>query len=171
VHPADSRAAKTTLWTDLLLVRRLRRIRSGVVIGTGPALNALAAQLARPGVATIGQEHMHLGYRGPHKRAIVRRSYRALDAVVVLTETDRRAYEEALVGAARVVAIPNPVPELPGRRSEVSRPVVLGAGRLTRQKGFGRLIRAFGRVAPEAPGWTLRICGKGGKRDSLERKS
>ncbi len=169
LHPADKRSARTSLWTDILLLRRLLRVRAGVVIGTRPSLNMLGSQLSRPGVAVVGWEQVNLAARGPSLQAEIRRNYGALDAMVVLTEADRCQYDEALAGATRVVRIPNAVPYVGGPRSDVSRPVVLAAGRLTRQKGFGRLIPAFARVAEQAPDWTLRICGRGPRREHLGR--
>jgi glycosyltransferase involved in cell wall biosynthesis len=169
VHPADRAAEDTTLWTDLLLVRRLRGVRSGVVITTRPSLHVLGAQLVRPGVAVVGQEHVHLGARGPALQPALRRSCRALDAMVVLTDADRRAYEEMLGGATPVARIPNAAPELEGPVSDGSRPVVLAAGRLSPQKGFDLLIAAFARVAREEPDWTLQICGAGRDGPALRR--
>jgi glycosyltransferase involved in cell wall biosynthesis len=69
-----------------------------------------------------------------------------------------------------VVAIPNATRELPGGPSPLDRPVVLTAGRLRRQKGYDRLVRAWALVAQEHPGWRLRICGSGPKAPNLERQ-
>jgi glycosyltransferase involved in cell wall biosynthesis len=168
VHPGDIAARKTTLWTDLLLVRRLRRMRTGAVICTRPSLNILGAHLVRPGLVVVGQEQMNLARRSPEKQAAIRRSHRALDAVAVLTKSDRCQYLAALGEDARIVVIPNPVPALGGQRSDVSRPVVLAVGRLTPQKGFDRLIRAFAEVARQEPRWTLSICGRGYEHDALQ---
>jgi glycosyltransferase involved in cell wall biosynthesis len=161
LHPADHAAAKTTLWTDMLLARRLRQVRSGAVISTRPSFNILGAKLSRRGVAFVGQEHVNLAARGPAIQPSIRRAYPHLDAMVVLTETDRREYQRALEGRGRVEAIPNAVPTPSGPPSDVSNPVVIAAGRFTRQKGFDLLIPAFARVAREEPGWSLRICGRG----------
>src|SRR4051794_34572510 len=95
VHPGDRAHRKATLLTDLRLLRSLWRIRSGVVIGTRPALNLLAAAARRPGLAAIGWEHMHLSFHRESLRVDVAREYRRLDALVVLTEGDRAAYAEA----------------------------------------------------------------------------
>ena len=167
VHPIDKRPRGTSLLTDARLVRRLRAVRTGVVVGTRPSLNLIVAQLARPGVATIAQEHMNFDRRGPFVRPDIVRHYPALDAVVVLSEHDRRNYVTALGGATRVERIPNAVPRLGGPAADLSRPVVLAIGRLTRQKGFDRLICAFARVARTEPDWTLRICGRGPEHERL----
>jgi glycosyltransferase involved in cell wall biosynthesis len=170
LHPLDRASRASTLWTDVMFVRRLRRMRGGVLVGTRPSLNLLALDLAAPGVATVGQEHMHLARHSQRMRAVIARRYPGLDALVTLTAHDRDAYRSRLRGGpTRVVAIPNAVPGMsaaPGGRSE---PVVLGVGRLSAQKGFGRLIRAFAPVAAAHPEWRLRICGDGPRRRFLHR--
>ena len=45
---------------------------------------------------------------------------------------------------------------------------IIGAGRLTEQKNFPLLIRAFARIAPKFPEHKLVIYGKGGLLDSLK---
>ena len=169
LYPVDMAAPNTTLWTDVRLVRHLARIRSGVLITTRPSLNMLGARAARPGLAVIAQEHRDLTRRGPQVHASMRRFYRGLDALAVLTDTDRRRYEALLGGGTRVVTIPNSVPRLPGGRSDLTEPMVLAVGRLTDQKGFDLLIPAFAQVSSGEPGWSLRICGYGPHRKQLNR--
>jgi glycosyltransferase involved in cell wall biosynthesis len=169
LYPVDMAAPNTTLWTDLRLVRRLERLRSGVLVTTRPSLNMLGARAARPGVVVVGQEHRDLTRRGPQVHASMRRLYPGLDALAVLTDTDRRRYQGLLRGETRVVTIPNSVPELPGARSALTEPMVLAVGRLTDQKGFDLLIPAFARVSRLEPGWSLRICGYGPLRKQLNQ--
>jgi glycosyltransferase involved in cell wall biosynthesis len=157
-----------SLWTDLQILRALRSLGPGVLITTRPSLNVVAAELAPSRIATIAQEHMHFGaHRRPLAKAIGT-SYPALDAVVTLTEADRSSYVEALGTGVRVEAIPNAVPELGGAPSPLAGKLVLGAGRLRRQKAFALLITAFAQVAPDHPGWNLLIAGEGPRRPVLE---
>ncbi|TMR03751.1 glycosyltransferase family 4 protein [Actinomadura soli] len=157
-----------SMWTDVCLLRALYRSPADVVIGTRPSLNLLAAELAPRAAVTIGQDHMSLdSYKPALHRQVVRR-YRRLTAVTVLTEAARAGYEQALAGSGvRVVRIPNAAPPLPGRPSRRADKVVLAAGRLVANKGFDTLIRAFAPIAAEHPDWTLRIFGRGVRRDRL----
>jgi glycosyltransferase involved in cell wall biosynthesis len=165
-HPEDYGYKSSSLWTDLQLLRRLRATGGEIVITTRPAWALLAAAATPPDAVTVAQEHMNLRAHRPALAADVRRRYRDLDALVVLTEGDRADYRE--LGGLRVERIPNPTPPVAAGASTLEAPVVVAAGRLTNQKGFDLLIPAFAPVARRHPGWTLRIYGGGPERASLQ---
>jgi glycosyltransferase involved in cell wall biosynthesis len=170
LFPREDRASRAvSLWADVMLARTLRRRSGATLIGTRPGLNAVVVQLAGPAAVRIGQEHMNLSAHRPALRKMLRRTYPQLDALVALTERDRGEYADLFGGVLRVEAIPNAVTPFEGAPSDLSSPIVLAAGRLKRQKDFGRLIRAFAAVAPTHPDWRLRICGSGPRRAALER--
>ncbi len=168
--PADrNMQRRTSLYTDIVLVRALWRVRSGVLIGTRPSLNALAVTTRRRGLAVIAQEHMNFETHRVAMRAELLRIYRTADVAVLLTERDRDAFRSALGPGPALAVIPNAVPQLPGGSTARRHQVVLAVGRLTRQKGFDRLIPAFAEVVRTRPDWTLRICGGGPVRQELEQ--
>jgi len=70
--------------------RRLRKQR-GVLIGTRPGLNILAADLGIPGLVTIGVEQMNSASHARHLPGTMVNRYARLDALAVLTEQDRAA--------------------------------------------------------------------------------
>jgi glycosyltransferase involved in cell wall biosynthesis len=67
-----------------------------------------------------------------------------------------------------VSVIPNALRRLP-EPSDEKRTVIVAVGRLTRQKGFDLLLRAFARIATRFSEWTLVIIGEGAERQSLTR--
>jgi glycosyltransferase involved in cell wall biosynthesis len=162
-HPKDVRYSSFSVRTDLALIRFVRALDTDVVIGTRPSLNLILARYAPPGVIAIGQEHMHLAKHGPELRASFARLYPRLDAMVTLTEGDAREYRDLLGPRGRVRSIPNAVPDVGGVRAEhdPGTKVVVAAGRLTRQKGFDRLVAAWALLARRHPDWRLDIFGAG----------
>jgi len=152
-----------------MLVRTLLRVRRGVLVGTRPGLNLLAARLGRRGLATVGQEHMNLPTHRAPVRAAIATTYGRLDRVVTLTAGDRDAYAAMLGGATRVTSIPNAVPELPGPPADLGARTIIAVGRLSPQKNFELLIRAFAQIAADHPDWTLRICGSGAEGGKLRK--
>jgi glycosyltransferase involved in cell wall biosynthesis len=169
VHPEDYAYPSASLWSDLRLVGRLRATGGDVVVATRPAWGLIAVAAAPPDAVTVVQEHMHLRAHRPALAADVRRRYRDLDALVVLTHGDLEAYRRALAGGrTRLVQIPNAVPSN-GQVADPHTEVVVAAGRLNPQKGFDLLIRAFAPVARRHPGWQLRIFGGGREREALRR--
>lgn len=94
-------------------------------------------------------------------------------AVVVLTE-GVRSWAERIVGPQAVHVIPNPVPTSPAAYPcwvdlLRSGPTIAAMGRLSPQKGFDLLLRAFKLCAKHYPEWSLIILGEGEERGRLEK--
>jgi len=100
-----------------------------------------------------------------------RRLYPRAHAVVV--QTDRVVpWTRGFVPANRIRVIPNFVCAPRLHASLSSRPSaarqVVALGRLSDEKGFDVLVRAFARCAPDHPHWSLVIAGEGARRRDLE---
>lgn len=101
----------------------------------------------------------------PIWRFLRKLAYPLAQAVVVQTASAARS----LTGLKRLAVIPNPVSPLPldGPSEVLSRPCLLAAGRLSREKGFDLLIEAFAKLADRYPDWSLVIAGEGVERAHL----
>jgi glycosyltransferase involved in cell wall biosynthesis len=169
-HPADFRSHNHNLWTDIQLARRLRR-QTGIVIASRPAHNLMIADLAGPGLITVGLEQMNLRSHSKTLRKAMVRRYHKLDALAVLTEQDRGEYTAAMNGSAPPMwRIPNTVRDIEPPQADMSARRILAAGRYTPQKGFDYLIHAFAPVAEAHPDWELVIFGNGVARRRLQAR-
>ena len=126
----------------------------------GRQRNVIASERIDPGHYSIGQPWQLLR----------RWLYPRLACLVVQTAAARDYFPRRVRERTRV--IPNPV-----RIDENGGPppragdgkLLLAMGRLTEQKGFDLLLRAFARVAPAHPEWRLLIHGEGETRDRLQQ--
>lgn len=140
-----------------------------IQVDTMLALFALPATVGT-NVAHIAWEHCHFDedLGKPARRLARRLAARKCRHVVVLTERDRERWLAALQPRSQVLAIPNPLPfPLPATPAGRTSRSVLAMGRLVTAKGFDVLLRAWQRVAPQAPGWRLVIHGEGEERQAL----
>ena len=160
--------------TDRVLRRRLDSMEPGVLVSTRPSLHLAASLWAAPDVRLVGQEHRHFGVRftNPRQAAVLDAALPALDAYVVLTDADASDYRRHVRGSATHIevirnALAWPVPTV---AAPLERPVIVAAGRLTREKGFERMIAAFEPVARAHPDWQLHIYGNGPRRAALETR-
>ena len=164
-----------------LRVRRVRRFRGFVrgqkpeaVIGFqhGAFLFAAASLPGRRVPVVLAERNApdrmdHIS-EGRFRHAVFQ-SMRLAAAITVQLESYVERYPAYL--RPRIVAIPNPVYAPDGFASpgtEKSVYTLLSVGRLSYQKNYDSLIRAFAAVAGEFPRWKLRIVGEGERRRELE---
>lgn len=139
------------------------------------AARALAGHPRPKLVVRETNSHRARGDIGTLRRWLTRFAYPRADAVVALSEGVRaELIEDCGLSAASVVTIHNPVEvdalaaearqslAVPGRKDG---PWIVGVGRLTRQKGFDRLIRAVAQM--QRPEVRLVLVGEGPDREAL----
>lgn len=169
---ASSLASEThrtfTAHVDDLLQEQLSALGPGVVVSTRPEFAVAASRWAHPRSLLLHQEHLSFLPRPEPLRHALRAvalgldGARTLDALLTLTEADLERWRAYLgPGAPLTASIPNPTPFEVTAAAPLDRPVVVAAGRMTRQKGFERLIEAWAPLATSHPGWQLRIFGDG----------
>jgi len=178
----DSASVMAGLWNNLRRVaavrRTLRQEKPDVALGimsTASCLLALAGQVN--GCVKIGTERFYppMMPLGRVWEMIRQNAYGSLDAVVALN-SEGATWIKTHTNAKAVPVIFNPVPFplptsepilLPEVVLSATRKFLLSVGRLSAQKAFDRLIRAFAQLAPEFPDWDLAIVGEGPLRSAL----
>ena len=89
------------------------------------------------------------------------------DRFIVLTEADRANWKEV----RNTTVIRNPICFHPAAPSQLDTGIVLAVGRLAYQKGFDRLLEAWGLVSHLIPGWKLVFAGDGELREELKAQA
>jgi len=165
------------------VIRSLSRLQPKIVVSTMGYINLalLAAQplLGRDVALVVREANVVQATLGALPRWLPGRQLYAWlypRAAAVIAPTNNIAEEIALVASRaseRIVVMPNPVDE-ERLRARAGTPLrapgdglaLVAAGRLTRQKGFDRLIA----LMPQLPGARLTIFGEGPDRVALERQ-
>lgn len=171
------------------LVRYLLRVRPAALLATpshAGAIAVLAQKIARTPTNVIVREASTASLANRHagavarfrNRLVARFTYNLASAVIAVSEgvaEDLSTF--ARIRHGRVHVIPNPVdlPHIQARAAEyvehpwfaeARAPILLAAGRLTRDKDFGTLLRAF-KLARSSRDLRLVILGDGELYDEL----
>ena len=145
------------------------RIDTLIVVETMSVLFTLPATFGLP-VEHICWEHFNfnsdLGRKG---RRIARQlAARYCNVVVTLTERDKEYWLQGTEHHSQIKAIANPCPfPVQTYIKEENTKIVLAVGRLTYQKGFDLLLKAWLEVTKTMPNWKLKIVGEGEDRAKL----
>ncbi len=160
-----------TALTDLVLGDALPRVEDDVLITVLPGFLALAAQLLPPEVGLVHQEHRaSFSRRGPMAPLL---AFAPRADLVAMLGSDAVTWLQQQLGSAcpETVVMPNLLPRGYRPRSRLAGDagggLIVAAGRLDGEKQFEHLVRAFGQVADELPGWRVRVFGIGGRRNEI----
>ncbi|MBL6935721.1 MAG: glycosyltransferase [Alphaproteobacteria bacterium] len=171
-------------WTLGPLRGRVKRERPHILFSSMPDANvaaslAVAGLRSRPGlILRETNSHRHRGDLGWLRRKLIGWAYARADAVVALSEGVREELvEDCALDPERTVTIHNPV-DVGGiaaatqavkdsiQEVPLNGPLIVGCGRLHRQKGFDLLIEAFADLDDART--RLVILGEGPEREALE---
>lgn len=180
---SDSRDVISAILNNLnriLFVRKvLNQIRPDVAIAMMDSTNVLLAiaSIGLHGLITIGSEHTHppMIPLGRIWEGLRSRFYGKLSVITALTDGSANWIKQN-TNAKRVVVIPNAVswpltsngPFLDPNVASSGKKILLAVGRLSKEKGFDRLIVAYSKIARKFPDWKMIVIGDGPDRNILE---
>ncbi|MGH3587994.1 MAG: glycosyltransferase family 4 protein [Pseudonocardia sp.] len=164
--------AEMSLLTDLVLYRKLKSLRQGILISTRPSLHHVAGTWAPKRMITIAQDHLNFPIRFKNKKqaVVLRHAVPRVDSYVVLTEADARDYREDMPGIdTDIRVIRNALSwSITSTPAKLDNKVVVAAGRLSPEKGFRRMISGYAPIARRHPDWQLHIYGHGAEKPNLQ---
>jgi len=109
---------------------------------------------------------------------VLRRATYPCSSIIVVQSQQVKLWIARYITNTKIAVIPNPINHEPIDKNPVSlaeyigpneiKNTIIAMGRLSFQKGFDMLIRAFAKIASCSPGWRLIIFGEGEDRDALE---
>lgn len=122
---------------------------------------------ASRGYKTITWEHFNVGvnwHLGHHLSRKI--AARWSDLIVTLTQPDAEAYKSEF-GAKNAICIYNPITIDNSVPSSLTEKVCLAIGRLSPQKNFSHLLKAWAKTKSKDNGWRLLIVGNGEEESML----
>jgi GalNAc-alpha-(1->4)-GalNAc-alpha-(1->3)-diNAcBac-PP-undecaprenol alpha-1,4-N-acetyl-D-galactosaminyltransferase len=125
-------------------------------------------------VRVVVSEHTDLRYlRLPLHLRILRSVLYPMASCVTLVTANCLEFVSKKFPKWKTIVMTNPFTPAPLGSSdlkfELKKPFVLAAGRLSYEKGFDLLIRAFSKIADLYPDWNIYIFGEGPEKENLEK--
>ncbi|MEP7242297.1 MAG: glycosyltransferase family 4 protein [Gammaproteobacteria bacterium] len=169
---SGARSPVTKLRAQIARIRRLRALmrasRPDAVLSFIDVSNVLTLFAAAGlGLRVVVSERTNpgLNFTVPRPWRLLRKLVYGRASRVVAQTQDAAKWLRDHCGVDAAV-IPNSLRELP-LPSRPRENVVMGVGRLSAEKGFDSLLRAFARLASRFPAWKLQILGDGPDRARL----
>jgi glycosyltransferase involved in cell wall biosynthesis len=170
------------------LIEYLRRVEPSVLVSTLMYANVLAAAahflsgsksklVLRETNSISGSYTQDITFKDRLVFSAAYGAYRCADRVIALVESLSSEIQQVFgLSENKVQTIHNPVDlnrisklqNEPVRDLKTEKQVLLGVGRLSRQKDFSTLLRAFARIHQRNTGMHLVILGEGEERPNLE---
>ena len=165
----DNAAARLRkVWKQRRTLRTCTALQEAEVIICQKIAASFMAWMAGFGYKAIACEHYRYAMYNAPVRRLRKWLYGRMQAVVTLTENDRKAFLQS--GLKNVFCIPNMISITPHPYCGEESKRIISVGRLTAQKGYDLLLNAVAMISDEMGDFHVDIYGEGEDRQALENQ-
>lgn len=147
-----------------LMIEAIKNCDSEIIISTRDIHNLWLGKYGKKESLKIGWEHNYHNNDQKYIKKIVK-SVENLDYFVLLTKDQQEFYQR--LTKTKCVCIPNGLMEYPKKYASLEEKNIISVGRLSYEKGYDDLIKAFKLVNEAYPDWHLDIIGDGSEKEKL----
>lgn len=135
-----------------------------IVIGLTHNINCMISLLKKKDLKVIGCEHITYSSIPKLSRQIIDKLYPRLDALIVLSEEAKKHVKYL---NKNIIIIPNSLPFEIDVLSSLTNPRILMVGRLSKEKGYDRIINLSKYLLKNYPEWSIHIFGDGILKETI----
>lgn len=150
-----------------IISKIIRNYDIDIVIGLSHNVNTIISMINIRDVKTIGCEHIDYNSIPKNSRSIIEKTYPKLNSLVMLSEHARKSVKHL---NNNVVIIPNSLSFESNTVSKLVNPKILMVGRLSKEKGYERVIPLSKYLLENHPTWSIHIFGEGQIREELKKE-
>lgn len=148
-----------------IVTEYLKKEDNDIIIAQGMPVALMLFFLNFMNKKIIVCEHVHCFYYRKFVRFIRNILYKFYFKIIVLTDKDKEYFQKSL---KNVECIPNFIPDISDKSSQLNNKVLISVGRLEEQKGYDILINICGKFLYKYPDWKLKIFGEGNLKKELQ---
>lgn len=152
------------LWQNLKA--NLKVFSPDLIIGQGHNISSIIPFIKNRESKTVACEHIDYSSIPEWSRRLMKISYQKLDCMVVLSEI---AKNKMLDLNHRIFVIPNSIPFDTEKISEQKNEKIIMVGRISKEKGYERIVPVAKKLQQEFPRWIINIYGNGSSKIELQK--
>lgn len=163
----DKRSGNIAICYDTykFIKKSLKNIKLDLIIGLNTYNNIYLALIKKRLKLRVIAWHHEDYFNDTNKWNLLKKiMYKRIDRVILLTERDKKEYEKF---CANCIVIPNPSPFDSEYLFNINSKKILSLGRLSVEKSFEYMIKAFKLIKYEFKDWSLEIVGDGPEKNKL----
>lgn len=151
------------MWKILKL--KLKDFSPDIIIGEGHNISSIIPFVKNKNSRTIACEHIDYESIPKWSQNLMKLSYQKLNYLIVLSKIAKDKMENL---SNQIVVIPNSLPFSTDEIAEQNNDKIIMVGRISKEKGYERLIPIAKKLQVEFPKWTIEIYGDGPLKNIIQ---